>query len=200
MATRFSGVSLIKSEGHVTPARYVHPVPQETPGLKHRSGWKFKRRFPALCLFACLNPPIGTSDVFPLPRCHYFSLIWSDLQSVSLRAPQRTCAPPRILRHAVPDGQQLDEVWTRWPGLSGLVSRALGSALHRPAGHRESVSLVKLLKSVLQEQVELRVRRSEIWTWSEEKLIFFFSTEKCNVVFLQKHTHSWFQCVGSLFI
>lgn len=53
--------------------------------------------------------------------------------------------PPPPVRHAVSDGEQLDEVWTCRPGLSGLVAWTLGSALHRQTGDSESIFKIHLL-------------------------------------------------------
>lgn len=48
--------------------------------------------------------------------------------------------PPPI-HHAVSVGQQLDEVWTGRPGLSGLVAWTLGSALHWQTGNGEFIHI-----------------------------------------------------------
>lgn len=54
---------------------------------------------------------------------------------------------PLLDCHEVTDGEQLDEVRPGGSGLSGLVSRTFGSAVHRQAGHRESQLLLYLVQS-----------------------------------------------------
>lgn len=95
------------------------------------------------------------------PWCLYQSVCFSAAVSGSLRAHRKllftlllvfcfsACLwplrPPWLqhwdfcpVHYAVSAGEQLDEVWTSWSGLSGLVHSSLGSALHWQTGHGES--------------------------------------------------------------